>query len=438
MQVSVEPISALARRVTVELPWTIFEAAEKKELEAYRKKAKIPGFRPGKAPLDLVKRHADIRPQVIYGLMKEHTKAAVDYFLTENESGKTVELVQAPEYDLPVIAEGESIKLNYIVELLPEITLPDLSGVEIKKKIASVTPADVDQTIEKLRKQFQTWEKVSRPAEEGDRLMLDFEGRIDGELFEGGAAQGVELILGSKKMIPGFETALIGFQVNDNRPIEVTFPAEYHEASLAGKVAVFQIHVHQIESPVLPVIDDLFIKNMGIADGDMTTFRTELESNMSRELKNALKEDLKQQILKQVLELTEFELPEFFVNNELNEMHDRLEKRFKMKIEKSRTAEMLAQSAKERVKLALLMRDIIHKNDLKPDQALIQEMLNDRASMFEDSEDMLSLYANRPETINELEHLAVEQQVINLLLSQMSVSDIESNFFEVMNKDQAK
>jgi trigger factor len=432
MQVSVEVTGGLERRLTVELPWTAFEERETKELKNLQKRAKIPGFRPGKAPLDVVRRNSqDLRHSVVFELMRENMWPAIEKINNDTNQSK-LNLASAPRYEMPMIESGQPIKLIYVFEVFPTIEVKDLNGMEVTQLTATLNDADIDQTIEKLRQQLREWQDVTRAAQNDDRVIIDFEGFIDDQPFNGNAAKHFSLELGSKRMIPGFEDALIGVKPGDERTIDVTFPADYHATDLAGKAAKFKIHVHNVQEAKLPEIDAKFASNFGITDGTVEGLRKELHEGMARELDIALRNKLKQATFDKLLELNQFDVPNALLAQEIEQMRQQMESNFRTKIDKSKAPALFAANAKRRVMLGLLLNEIVKQHDIKANADRVKTLIEQRASAFEKPEEMVKMYFSNKHLMEEMESLSIEEQVVEKLLANAKVVEKASTFSEVM------
>lgn len=432
MQVSVEATNGLERRLTVELPWADYEAREAKELINLQKNGKFPGFRPGKAPLNIVRQNAKgLRHNVIFELMREQLWDAIDEINNDPKQTKLT-LASAPQFDMPTIEEGQPLKLRYVFEVFPTIEIKPLTDVEIVKPTATVTDADVTLAIEKLRLHFREWQDVTRAAQKDDRIIIDFEGFINNEPFNGNTAKNFALELGSNRMIPGFEDALIGAQPGAELTIDVTFPADYHAPELAGKAAQFKIHVHHVQAAKLPEVNEEFAKNFGIADGSNEGLNKELRNGMERELDIALRNKLKQAAFDKLLELNQFDVPSALIAQEVEQMREQMESNFRTKVDKKTASTLLTENAKRRVMLGLLVNEMVRKDEIKADADRVKTLIEQRASAFEKPEEMVKMYFSNKQLLEEIEALAIEEQVVEKLLVGAKVVEQATNFTEVM------
>ncbi|MBY0544716.1 MAG: trigger factor [Gammaproteobacteria bacterium] len=436
MQVSVEATGALGRRLIIELPYADFEKEEAKQLKKIQQKAKIDGFRPGKAPLDVIRRFSpDFSRNALFDLMQEKLWSAIEQYNKENPD-ESLRIASMPRFEPPNLEKDQPLKLSYLLEVYPTIELKLLNGVEITQISSEVQDSDVDSAIERLRKQFTTWADVEREAQIGDQLTFDFEGFVDNAPFEGNKAERFKLELGTKRMIPGFEEALVGMKVGEDRRIHVTFPADYNAESLAGKAAEFDIHVHQIQGPKLPEVNKQWIEQFGIADGELETFRKELKEGMVRELDITLRNQLKQEVFGKLLELNQIEVPAGLIQEEMNSMYENIKAEMRSKVDKSKLIPMFADEAKKRVMLGLLVSEIIKLHKIEPDAERVSALIEQRASAYENPEEMIKMYSNLDHVLEEMRALAIEEQVVAKLLDTAKVIAEPKAFMDVMQDQQ--
>ncbi|MHB1100277.1 MAG: trigger factor, partial [Burkholderiales bacterium] len=307
MQMS-ENSSSLERRIDVAVPVAKFNQEVEKRLQKLAHTVKLHGFRPGKVPLKVVAQQ--FGPQV----RQEVLESELETRFVDAIKDKALKVAGFPKFEAKKGEEGaENLVFGAIFEVYPEVALGDISGAKITRPVFEVTAADVDRTLETLRKQRAVFEPVDRAAESGDKVDIDFAGKIDGEAFEGGTAKGVAVMLGEGKMIAGFESAIIGMKPGETKSAKVTFPKDYHGKEVAGKKAVFEITLNRLEAPKLPEFDAEFAKSLGVENGDMEEVRAEIESNLKREVKRRIQAKLKDQVMQALLDSTKIELPHSLV-----------------------------------------------------------------------------------------------------------------------------
>jgi len=431
MQVTVESTGALERKMTIQCPWEEVAKREESEFNKIKAKSKIDGFRPGKAPLSVIQKQygENVRYDVISNIMREA------YF----EAIQQEDLSPAgyPFFDPKEIKEGEPFEFSVTFEIFPEIDPQELEGQTIEREVAELTDADIDTTIEKLRQQMQRFEAVERAAAHGDQVILDFEGFVDGEAFEGGKAEGFQLELGAGRMIPGFEEPIIGMKAEEEKTIDVTFPEEYHASDLAGKPAQFKIKITEVQESVLPEVDAEFIKNYGVEDGDIEKFKAELQKELSRELHTTLKMKLKKAVFDKLLELNSFDIPKALIDNEIKQMQEaqiQQMKQYGIQEPEKPDASHFEKDAERRVALGLVVDKIIKKHDIKPDTDKVKALIEERASVFDDPDAIVKALYSNEKMLNEMQDIAMEEQVVEVLLDKATIKEVDKSFTDVMGQ----
>ena len=432
MQVSVETTQGLERRLTISVPAEQIENTVKEALKSEAKRARIDGFRKGKVPVSVInKRYGKAIRQDITGEVMQRN--FVEAIITEksNPAG-------APTFT-PGATEGENFEFVATFEIYPEVELKGLESITVEQPKAEVTEADVDAMIETLRNQHASFEVVERAAAEGDKAKINFVGSVDGEEFEGGKADDFELQLGSGRMIPGFESGVEGHKAGEEFEIEVTFPEDYHAENLKGKEAEFDIVVHTTQGPVLPEIDEEFAKLFGIEEGGVEALRTEVKKNMERELTQAVKANVKTQVIDGLLAGHEVDIPKALVAQEVDVLRQQAMQRFQGQMDPKNLpelpAEMFTEQAERRVKIGLLLGEVIKVNELKVNDAKVDELIATAASAYEDPKEVVEYYANNKELMQQMQNVALEEQAVELLVEKANVSDKKAKFNEIMNPE---
>ena len=314
MQVSVESTSALERRMSITVPAERIETQVNKRLQQTAQKAKIPGFRPGKVPMSVIRQRfeADARQEAVGDVIQSSFYEAV--------AEQKLAPAGQPSVEPKVLEKGKDLEFVATFEVFPEIKVGGLEAIAIERQQAEVADSDVDNMLDILRKQNTRFEAVERAAEKDDQLNIDFVGKIDGEAFAGGSATGTQLVLGSGRMIPGFEDALIGAKAGEERVINPTFPEDYQNLDLAGKTAEFTVKVNSVSAPQLPELNDEFFALFGIKEGGLEGFRAEVRKNMERELRQAIKSKIKNQVMEGLLTANPVEVPKALIASEVNNL----------------------------------------------------------------------------------------------------------------------
>jgi trigger factor len=433
MQVSVETTQGLERRLTISVPAEKVDVEVKNRLRQVAKTQRINGFRPGKVPASVIQKRfgQSVRQEVAGEIMQ---RSFVDAIVAEkiNPAGRPAFVAKSNE-------DGKALEFDATFEIYPEVELKDLEKIAVERPSVEVADSDLDEMFVTLQKQHQTWKENKRKTKKGDKLTLDFTGRIDGEDFEGGKAEGFELELGAGRMIPGFEKEITGMKAGEEKTIKVTFPEDYHAENLKGKEAEFDIVVHKTEGPVLPAIDEDFAKLFGIDEGGVEALRTEVTKNMTRELTQAVKAKVKEQVIEGLLAGHEVGLPSALVAQEVDVLRQQAMQRFQGQMDPKNLpelpAEMFTEQAERRVKIGLLLGEVIKVNELKVDTAKVDELIASAASAYEDPQEVIQYYATNKELMQQMQNVALEEQAVELLVEKAKVTDKKSSFAEIMNPE---
>lgn len=431
MSVTVETLEHLERKVVVALSWLDINEAIDTELKKAQKRVKIDGFRPGKAPLKMVAQMygASIQNDVLNDLaQKEFNKVAQEQNL-RIAAVTRIEPVEGEE-------NTDSFKVAFIYETYPDIQLSDFSALEIEKVTAEVGDKEVDNTIEILRKQRTRYNRVEREAQNNDRVIIDFEGKIDGELFEGGASKNYPFVLGQGQMLPEFEAGVLGLKEGESKDVEVNFPEDYHGKDVAGKTAVFSITLHNVAEPVLPEVDADFAKALGIEDGDVAKMREEVKKNVAREVKRRVAAKNTDAVMSALREAHSFELPKAFVKDEAQRLAEEMKQNFvKQGLEAQDfhfPVDMFTERAEGRVALGLLLPEIVEQNHLQATEEQIKAIVADFADSYEDPQEVIDWYFSDRSRMAGVTNLAVEANVVEFVLGKAKVTEKVLSFEEVM------
>lgn len=429
MQVSVEQTGSLERKVTVQVPAERVEDEVTNRLRNLARRVRMDGFRPGKVPFKVVKKRYDgqVRGEVLSELVQQT--------LAEALRQENLQPAGGPRIEPKRMEPGQALEYSAVFEVYPKIELASLENAEIEKPTAEVADADVDKMLDKLRTQRATWNEVDREAREGDQVIVNFEGSIDGEVFSGGKGEQVPIVLGSGSMIEGFEAQLEGAKSGDHRTVEVRFPDDYRAQEVAGKDAKFEVDLIKVSEPVLPELDDDFARAFGVAEGGADALRTEVRGNMERELEQKLRARTKEQVLERLREANDIEVPKALVDEEITRlMAQATGKRPEELKGLNLPREVFEDRARQRVALGLLIGEVIKANELQLDAERVRETLERVASSYEDPEEVKQAYRKNPSLRNDLEAHVMEDQVVELLLGQMKVKEKQMAFDEVMNE----
>jgi len=317
----------------------------------------------------------------------------------------------------------------------PEITVAGFDSISVEQKTAAVTDADLDKMLDTLRKQNAQWEESAEAAADGDQVVIDFEGFIDGVAFEGGAAKGYSLTLGSNSMIPGFEEGLAGAKAGEEKTLDLAFPADYHKDDLKGKAAQFKVTVNAVKKAQLPELNEEFFKSFGVEAADLDAFKVEIRKNMERELARALRNTTKQQVVDGLIAANSIDVPSALVDQEIDRLRRQAVEQFggAQYMDPSRLpAELFKDQAQKRVLIGLLMNAIIEANDLKPAEDKVNALIEEVAETYQDPQEVRDFYASNPQQKSQVEALALEEQVVEKVLAAAKVSQVESTYEEVI------
>ena len=335
--------------------------------------------------------------------------------------------------------DQDNFQFSAVFEVFPEVTVGDLSTQEIEKVTTEVSDAEVEKTIDILRQQRTRYNHVEREAQNGDRVIIDFAGKIDGVAFDGGSADNYAFVLGQGQMLPEFENGVLGLKENESKDVEVHFPEDYHGKDVAGKTAVFTITVKTVSAPVLPELDADFAKALGIADGDVAKMREEVKKNVSREVNRRLESQNKDAVMEALLKVTELQVPKVLVNDEAQRLADEMKQNFinqGMADAKNLDLpiDMFKEQAERRVKLGLILAEVVKENHLEPSQEQIDAVIKDFAESYEDPQEVIDWYHAQADRLQGPTSLAVESNVVNFVLGKAKVTEKALSFDEIMGK----
>jgi trigger factor len=437
MQVSVETTAGLERRIKVNVEEQRIAAAVEQRLKDMTRTVKLKGFRKGKVPFNVVKQYygQQVRQEVMGDVVQSTFYEAV--------SQEKLRPAGMPNFDASAEQPGEGLEYTATFEVYPEIKPAELGGQTIEKPVSEIAESDVGAMIDTIRKQHIGWQVVERAAAQGDRVNMDFTGSIDGEPFAGGSGKDLQVELGQGRMIKGFEEGLDGAKAGEDRTLDVTFPENYHVKELAGKPARFEVHVNQVEAPVLPEVDAEFAKKLGIADGDLDKLRAEIRANMQRELDERLKARLKEAVMAVLLKANPIDVPRALVDEEartlLKQMLQNLRSQGMMQQDLSGLSpEMFREQAHKRVSLGLIMSEIVKAHDLKVRPEQVKARVAEIAAPYEHPEEVIRWYNADPRRLGEIESLVFEEQVVDWALQQAKVVEKPVAFSEMMQSQAGK
>ncbi|MBU6420809.1 MAG: trigger factor [Gammaproteobacteria bacterium] len=430
MQVSIETTAGLERRMKVQVPAERVEREVEQRLRNLGKRAKLNGFRPGKIPFDVVKKRfgGEVRQEVLSDLLRDTCSEAL--------AQEKVNPAGGPRIDTVNNEPGKDLEYTATFEVYPEIQLQGLEGIAVEKPQAEITAADVDAMLDNLRHQRARWETVMRPARKGDRLQLDFEGRVDGASFPGGKGEKLLVVLGENRMLKDFESGLDGVRADEARDFEVRFPDDYASKEVAGKTASFHTQVHRIEQQVLPELNEEFCRSFGVTEGGLEKLRAEVLANMQQELADTVRGRMKQQVLDALLAANPVNLPKALLDEEIEHLRQDALTRMGIKGTKKSVDlpdELFREQATRRVTLGLIIGELITRRQLQVDAKRVEQRLQRLAEDYSNPGEALRSLRSNSAVMREIEGLVLEDQVVDGLLEKAAVSDKSVSFRELMN-----
>jgi trigger factor len=427
MNVTVESTGALERRMRVEVPIERIESEVDTRLKSVGRTAKIKGFRPGKVPAKVIRKHygKQVRQEVLGEIMQKSYSDAVTEQNLRPAGGPKIETEDE---------DGKTFAYVATFEVLPEVELKDLDKIKVERPEVEIGDTDLDDMLMSLRKQRATWEEVDRKSKDGDRVVVDFAGTIDGEEFQGGSGKDVPVVLGQGQMLPDFEKGLKGIEAGDEKTIKVKFPKDYHAEDLAGKAAEFGVTTHRVEKEVLPELNDEFAEAFNVTEGGMEQFKKDVRENMEREAKQKLEGDVRDQVLEGLLDKNPIDVPHALVHDEMHSMqHEAMQRLGIEDHDQAPPLENFKETAEKRVRLGLLLRQVITEQKITIDQAALRSRVEEMCAGYENEEEMVNMYMSNPQIMQQVEPMVVEQKAVDWLLENGKVKAKKVSFKDYMN-----
>lgn len=431
MQVSIETTQGLERRMTVALPSEDIDSAVMARLQSLSKTTRINGFRPGKVPLKVVKKRYEpqVRNEVLGSMINKSYVDAVQQEKLRPAGQPDIVPGENSESD-----DGSGFSFVATFEVYPDFEPVFNDTIKISRPVVSIEQSDIDEMLENLRKQRTEFKSVDREARSDDQIVIDFVGRMDGEEFDGGKAEKAPLVLGSNSMIPGFESQLLGLSAGDEKTIQITFPEDYQAEQLAGKETEFDIKVHEVKESYIPELNEDLIRTFGIEDGSLESLRADILKNMERELKTRVENQVKTQVMDGLVELNPIDVPKSLLAEEIQRQREQLMQKMPAESDSSMLAdELFMEQATRRVKLGLVVAEIIQRNEFKADAAAVRAQVEQLASSYQDPQQVIDYYYGNPEMLKNVEGLVLEDAVTTAVLEAATVSDEPTTFKDIMN-----
>ena len=431
MQVSVETTNGLERKLTIGIPANNVDDVALTRMKELAKTQRMNGFRPGKIPLNVIKKRfgGHVRQEVVSEVMQRSFYEAVVQ--------EKLQPAGAPHIEPVTMEEGKDLEFTATFEIYPEVELQDFKSIKLEKTTSEVGDDDLTKMIDTLREQQANWVEVKRKAKDGDQAVINFVGTIDGEEFAGGKADDFALLLGGGQMIPGFEDQLIGTKAGDELEIKVTFPEDYQNSDVAGKEAVFATKVNLVNKKETLKMGELAEK-LGIEDANISSMKADVRKNMERELNQVLKSKVKEQVMDALVESHSFDVPKSMIDQEIESLKSQAMQQFGGQGNNlpDLPSELFEEKANKRVKLGLIVGEVIKQNKLTADKDHVREKLEELASVYEQPEQVINYYLSDENRLNEVEQLVLEDNVIEFVENNATVSEKSASFDEIMNPKQ--
>ncbi|UCV17930.1 trigger factor [Ferribacterium limneticum] len=434
MEATTAQANELERRIDLSIAIADVEKVMEQRLKRMGKNMKVPGFRPGKVPFSIVKQqHGD---QARHEVLSEE----LDRVFGETVTEKKMRVAGYPRIEPKTTESTTHIEFSAIFEVYPEFTPGNLATAEVERPILEVSAAEVDKTLDILRKQRVSYEDTDRAAAKEDRVVIDFLGKKDGVPFAGGEAKDYPFVLGQGMMLPDFENAVEGAKAGDSKTFDLAFPADYHAKDLAGQTVQFDVTVKQVQAPVLPELNAEFATSMGIADGDVAKMRAEIETNLKREVKRRIEGKLKDQVMEALIKANPISVPTSLVDMEIQRLmqaarQDMEQRGMKVK-DMPIQPEWFADQAKRRVTLGLILAEVVKTEKLQATPEQVRAMVEENAQSYEHPEEVIRWYYAQPQRLQEVEGVAIENNVVAWVLGKAKVTDKAAVFDELMGQKQ--
>ena len=431
MQANLEVLEGLARRLQISVPMDQLETEAQSRLKRLARNVKMDGFRPGKAPLSAVARQhgGGVRQEVLGEMLQARFSEAVQ--------SNQLKIAGYPDF-APKAGQNDSSEMVFDArfEVYPEVKIGDLTASKITRPAVTVGEAEVDKTLAVLQKQRRGFETVTREAAVDDLVKFDYQGTVDGVEFEGGKGEDFSAVIGEGRLLKDFEQSLTGLKAGDSKGFDVTFPSDYAAKELAGKTAHFEVQVKDVQAPVLPPVDAEFAKALGVADGNVETLKAEVKSNLEREVKRRIQTKLKEQAMDALLQASTLELPQSLVAMETERLRSMTEADMKQRGVQTMklTADMFTGQAERRVRLGLILAEIVQAHKLVAQPEQIRTLIQEQAQSYEEPEQVMQWYYQSPERMQEIESLALEENVVAWVAGQAQVEDVTTSFDELMGR----
>ncbi|MBK7135206.1 MAG: trigger factor [Rhodocyclales bacterium] len=430
MQTNPQAASPLERRIDMTVPMADIEKEVAQRLKKMARTVKMPGFRPGKVPFKMVEQQYGAQAR------NEAIGEAVEKAFGNAVREQNLRVAGYPRIEPKGGEDASRLEFSAVFEVYPEVKLNGFGDKSIERPQLDVGEAEVDKTLEVLRKQRTTFSVAERAAEKGDRVVIDFTGKLNGEVFQGGQATDYPVVLGEGRMLPDFENGIAGLKAGENRTFDLTFPADYQVAELAGKQVSFDVTLKRVEAPQLPEVDAAFARSLGIEDGDVAKMRAEIRANLENEIRKRIKARIKEQAMQALLDANPLDVPKALIEQESESMAEAARQDLASRGADIRNmpvdATWFTAQAERRVKLGLIIAEAVKGNALhaKPEQ--VRALIDEQAESYEKPEEVVRWYYSQPQRLAQVEALAIEENVVNWVVANVQATDKAASFDELM------
>lgn len=430
MQTNPQAASPLERRIDMTVPMADIEKEGAQRLKKMARTVKMPGFRPGKVPFKMVEQQYGAQAR------NEAIGEAVEKAFGNAVREQNLRVAGYPRIEPKGGEDASRLEFSAVFEVYPEVKLNGFGDKSIERPQLDVGEAEVDKTLEVLRKQRTTFSAAERAAEKGDRVVIDFTGKLNGEVFQGGQATDYPVVLGEGRMLPDFENGIAGLKAGESRTFDLTFPADYQVTELAGKQVSFDVTLKRVEAPQLPEVDAAFARSLGIEDGDIAKMRAEIRANLENEIRKRIKARIKEQAMQVLLDANPLDVPKALIEQESESMAEAARQDLASRGADIRNmpvdATWFAAQAERRVKLGLIIAEAVKGNALhaKPEQ--VRALIDEQAESYEKPEEVVRWYYAQPQRLAQVEALAIEENVVNWVVANVQATDKAASFDELM------
>lgn len=429
---NVETLTGLQRRLTATIPQQQIRSEVENRLKRLGRTAKVAGFRPGKAPIKVLEQQygASVQQEVLgESLQRSFAEAAI---------ANKLDVAGYPEFEIKTTdLKAPEIEFSATFEVYPQVVIGDIKCESLTRVAFALSESDVEDTINTLRKQRAVYKAVDRAAKHDDQLLIDFTGTLNGEPFEGGSAKDFKVLLGSGRMLADFENGIVGCKAGETKSFDMTFPADYHGKDVAGKKVTFTVTVHKVEEPQLPAVDSDFVKSVGVADGDVEKFKQEIRDNVSREAQRRVKVRNKESVMAVLLKVAQLDVPTALLQGEAQRLMEQSMRDMEargMKIPKGMKlpVEMFLERAESRVKLGLILAELVKQQDLQAKPEQVEALIEEYAQSFERPDEVRRWYRAEPARMQEIENLVLEDNVVAWVMAGAKVTEQQVKLNELM------